>query len=235
MKKPWVVGLLSIVPGLGLIALGQTAVGLGVFAGMALLVILFLTGSSPELSAWWFVLALIAWVLQLAYAMVAAMMARSPRRSPAQLARRQASELQREALAIQQAASQALTPLLRPDQRLRIALHGMGGVDVRLWGELLLAILHGIGGGAVTDISDRPTTCIGVTEDELVFTTTRRNPKPSDLRRAPLQNVSLAGFREGRLGFDRLVLRIGKRQPLRLYTAKCLRPTIQELATILRK
>lgn len=235
MKKPWVIGLLSIIPGLGLLVLGQIVPGLVVMAGTALLIYWSRVSSSADLTAWIVVLGLIFWMLQLGYAIVAAMLARSPKRSAARTARRQAQELQRESAAIQLAARQALAPLLRPGQTLRIALLGLGGMDARLWGDLLLAIVQGIGGGAVTESSDRPTTCIGITADELVFTTTRRSPKPSDLRQVPLSDVSLAGFKEGRLGFDRLTLQIGKRQPLRLYTAKCLRTTIQELADILRK
>ena len=143
--------------------------------------------------------------------------------------------MQRDAIAIQRSAREALTLLLLPGQHLRIALNGMGGVDARLWGELLLAILHGLGGGAVTAMSDRPTTCIGITEDEFVFAITRRLPTPSNLQRVPLGDVSLVEFKEGRLGFDKLTLRTGKRKLLRLYTAKSLRPAIRELATLLHK
>ena len=235
MKKPWVVGLLSIVPGLGLIALGQVVAGLGVMAGISLLVVLFLITTSTDLSTWLFSFALILWMLQLGYAMLAAVGAAAPKQSPKKIAQREAREIQREAAAIQRSAREALTPLLLPGQHLRIALDGMGGIDVRVVGGLLLALIHALGGGAYTGGPDRPTTWIGITEDELVFATTRRIPKPSDLRRVSLSDVSLAGFKEGRLGFDKLVLRTGKRKLLRLYTAKSLRPAIRELATLLRK
>jgi hypothetical protein len=235
MKKPWVVGLLSIVPGLGLIFLGQVVPGLAVFGSMSLLVVLFLITTPADLSAWIFTFALIFWMLQLGYAVVAAMIAKAPKLSPEQIAKREARQLQRDAAAIQRSAREALTPLLPPGQHLRIALNGMGGVDARLWGEILPAILHGIGGGTYTGVSDRPSTCIGITENELVFAITRRLPTPSGLRRVPVSEVSLVRFKEGRLGFDKLTLHTGKRKQLRLYTAKSLRPVIQELAAILRK
>jgi len=233
MKKPWVVGLLSIVPGLGLILLGQVIPGLGVMAGMSLLFFLFLTTTSTDLSTWLFVFALIFWMLQLGYAVFAAMVAAAPKVSPEKIAQREARRSQREATAIQRSARDALKPLLPPDRHLRIALDGLGGVDARIMGELLLRIIYALGGGTVTDGSDRPTTYIGITEDELVFATTRRIPSPSSLRRVPLSDVSLVEVKEGRLGFDKLTIRTGKRKLLRIYTAKSLRPTIQELGTIL--
>jgi hypothetical protein len=235
MKKPWVVGLLSIVPGLGLIVLGKVVAGHGVLGGMALLVFLSMITTSEEVTAWLFSLALILWMLQLGWAVVAAWVARLPQKSPEKTARRKAREPQREATAIQRSAREALTPLLVPGQHLRMALAGSKrGVDARVLGEILLAILHALGGGAYAGgVSDPPTTCIGITEDELVFAITRRPPRPSDLRRVPLGNVSLVEFKEGRWGFDKLVLHIGERKPLRLVTAESLRPVIQELAAIL--
>jgi hypothetical protein len=237
MKKPWVTGLLSVVPGLGLIALGQVVAGLGVMLGMSLLILLSLTTASADLSAWLFSFALILWMLQLGYAVLAARVAAAPRESPEKIGRREARQTQREATAIQRSAREALTRLLLPGQHLQIALAGsQTGVDPRLLGEILLAILHALGGGAYAGApSDRPTTCIGITEDELVFTITRRLPKPSNLRRVPLGDVSIVALKEGRWGFDKLVLHTGKRKLLGLYTAQSLRPAIGELAAILGK
>ncbi len=237
MKKPWVIGLLSVVPGLGLIALGQVVAGLGVMAGMSLLIFLSLITTSADLSAWLFSFALILWMLQLGYAMLAARVAAAPRESPERIARREAKRTQREGTAIQRSARETLTPLLLPGQHLRIALAGSKtGVDPRLLGEIFLAILLAVGGGAYTGgPSDPPTTCIGITEDELVFTTTRRLPKPSNLRRVPLSAVAAVELKKGRWGFDKLVVRTGKRKLLGLRTAQSLRPAIRELAAILGK
>jgi len=237
MKKPWVVGLLSIVPGLGLIALGQVVPGLGVMAGMSLLVFLLLITTFADLGAWLFSFALILWMLQLGYTLLAAAAAAAPQESPGKIAQREARRMQREAAAIQGSARKLLTPLLLPDQELRIALNGMGNVDARMVGETLLALLAAL--VRIEPAGDwdtyRPPTCIGITQDELVFVTTRRLPKPSDLRRVHLGDVSLAEFKERRWGFDKLVLHTGKHKLLHLYTAQSLRPTIRELATLLRK
>jgi hypothetical protein len=232
MKKWWVVGLLSIIPGLGLLALGQVAAGVGVMAGTGLLILLSLITTSADLSTGLFVFTLIIWMLQLGYSLLAAIAAASPKQSPKQIARREATRKQLEAAVIQREAREALMPLLLPGQHLRIALDGMGGVDARILGGILLALLNGLGGGGYAGGPDRPTTIIGITEDELVFSTTRRIPQPSDLHRIPIAAVSLVEFKERRLGYDRLVLSTGKRE-LRLYTAQSLRPAIQELAAIL--
>lgn len=235
MKKPWVIGLLSVIPGLGLIALGQVATGLGVMAGLSLLVFLLLITTSAHLGAWLFSFALILWMLQLGYSMLAAAAAAAPHESPEKIARREARRMQREAAAVQDSARKLLTPLLLPGQELRIALTGMGGVDARMAGESLLALLAAL--VRIEPAGDwdtyRPPTCIGITEDELVFVTTRRLPKPSDLRRVPLGDVSLVEFKERRWGLDKLVLRTGKHSQLRLYTANSIRPVIRELTTLL--
>jgi hypothetical protein len=237
MKKPWVVSLLSVIPGLGLIALGQVVMGLGVMAGMALLIFFSVTTPSTDLSTWLFVFALILWMLQLGYALLAAIAAAAPHQSPEKSAQREARRSQREAEAIQRSASETLTPLLLPSQHLRIALNGMGGVDPHMLGKLLLALLGAL--GRIQPAGDldtyRPITSIGITEDDLVFTTTRRLPQPSDLRRVPLRDVSLVEFKERRWGLDKLVLHAGKYKLLCLHTAQSLRPAIRELAAILRK
>lgn len=235
MKKPWVIGLLSIIPGLGLIVVGQAVAGLGVMAGTSLLIVLSLVTSPGDLSAWLFSFALILWMLQLGYAILAARAVAAPPESPETIARREARQAQREATAFQRSAGEALTPLILPGQHLRLAFAGSKtGVDARLLGEILLALLHALGGGATAGPpSDPPTTCIGITEDELVFTITRRVPKPSDLRRVPLADVSTMELKEGRWGYDKLVLHAGNRKLLSLRTAQSLRPAIAELAALL--
>jgi hypothetical protein len=71
VKKPWVIGLLSVVPGLGLIVLGEVRQGLGVMAIMAFLAFLV------EFAPWEIVNAAscvlgFAWVSQLYYAVIVA-------------------------------------------------------------------------------------------------------------------------------------------------------------------
>jgi len=235
MKKPWIAGLLSVFPGLGIIVLGQVVAGIGVMAGTLLLVVLSLLTSPADISAWLISFAIILWMLQMGYAVLTAWAAAAPQESPQKTSQSEERERQREAEAIQRSAREALTPLLLPGQHLRIALNGRkAGIDARMSGELLLGIVDALlGGGGFSDVSDPPTTCVGITEDELVFAITRRIPKPSDLRRVPLSDVSLVEFKEGRWGLDKLVLDTGRPKLLHFYTAESLRPVIGELTVAL--
>ena len=72
MKKPWVIGLLSVVPGLGLIVLGEVRQGLGVMDIVALLAFLVEFAPWEIVNAASCVLGFVAWVSQLYCAVIVA-------------------------------------------------------------------------------------------------------------------------------------------------------------------
>jgi hypothetical protein len=68
MKKPWVIGLISILPGLGFIVLGKIIQGLIVFIVVGYFALLGYLINHEEVSVIFYTLALIAWITQLYYA-----------------------------------------------------------------------------------------------------------------------------------------------------------------------
>src|SRR3989337_2927147 len=71
MKKPWAIGLISIIPGLGLIILGEARKGLASFvATAAFFMAMFAPGEIVPTTA--FAFFLIAWIVQAYYAIVIA-------------------------------------------------------------------------------------------------------------------------------------------------------------------
>jgi hypothetical protein len=72
MKKPWVVGILSIIPGLGLIILGKIIPGILAMASLIVLAFPILFGPSGAASEGVVAVVLIIWVVQGYYAVVVA-------------------------------------------------------------------------------------------------------------------------------------------------------------------
>ena len=130
---------------------------------------------------------------------------------------------------------EVLIPLLRPDEPLGIALSGPTG-----WFEgvslvdLFMTLLDILGGVPTSELNR--TTYIGITDQDLVFATTKNPNKPSSLQRAPLSNVSIVKFKESHTPFltDVLVIDTGTKK-LTLSTEDSLRPVIQELSATLAR
>lgn len=129
-------------------------------------------------------------------------------------------------------AREVLIPLLRPGESLRIALSGATG-----WfeGISLVDLVMALLGGVPTSELNR-TTYIGITDEDLVFATTKDPNKPPRLQRVPLGNVSIVKFKESRTPFliDVLVIDTGTKR-LTLSTGETLRPVIRELAATLAR
>ena len=242
MKKPWVIGLLSIIPGLGMVVLGYIPGGLAFFGGTMLLVWLsWLTRRAEDLSAGLFVSAFILWGIQIWFAVLLAKnegsaKGRSVRRRASAAADPSPSPPQMES--VQGAARQALAPLLIPGESLRIALSGDAiGVDARNIAEISLALFEALMGSTPYVSSETRTTYIGITQVGLVYASTRRRPKASDLHRVPVAAVTLAGFEESHNAMlpDKLILQVENGPRLSLSTAATLRPVVQELTLALAK
>jgi hypothetical protein len=132
-------------------------------------------------------------------------------------------------------AREVLIPLLRPGESLRIALSGATGwLEGVSLVDLVMALLDVLGGVPTSELNR--TTYIGITDEDLVFPTTKDPKKPSRLQRVPLGNVSIIKFKESRTPFliDMLVIDTGTKR-LTLSTGDSLRPVIQELSAILAR
>jgi hypothetical protein len=227
MKRPWVIGLLSVVPGLGLIILGQLVEGCAVMVGTTLLALLSVVIPSAELSVWFFVVGLIVWAVQLWYTVDLSLRLRRNHEAasltPTQTALNDDSR---------RWAKEALEPLLTASEHLSLAFSGhTQGVDIHALANIVLALLGGGAGGELR------TTYVGITNDCLVFAKAIGRPKASDLRRVRLKSASLVRFKEHdtALLHDELVIAIEGRGTLRLGTSKPDRQTIRELGLILSK
>ena len=148
MKKPWAIGLISIVPGLGLIILGEARKGLAAFvATAAFFIAMFASGEIVPTTA--FAFFLIAWIVQAYYAIV---IAQRIGRKQAGLALPEwpvsiappppgASRAQK----AQHNATVTVLKLLPPGEQLQLALQGTTGMAAA--GETLLD-LAGAASGA---------------------------------------------------------------------------------------
>ena len=132
-------------------------------------------------------------------------------------------------------AREVLLPLLRTGESLRIALSGATGwFEGVSFPDLALALLDVLGGVPTSELNR--TTYIGITDEDLVFATTKDPKRLSRLQRAPLSNVSVVKFKESRTPFliDVLVINTGTKR-LTLSTGESLRPVIRELAATLAR
>jgi hypothetical protein len=235
MRKPWVVGLLSVVPGLGLIVLGQAVKGLAIMVAMAFLTLLFLTLGSSDLSAVFFTFALILWVSQLYYAVVVAQrLARAeaglalPEREAAIAPLPAGASTEEKAL---HNTRKTLMGLLLPGEHLRVGVYGSTGLQAHSLVDLGLALLSGdapLTGESVRQVH------LGIVKDELAFVKADAFGKPAHLERIPLKQVSLVKYREHMLS-DELVLDIGEEKPLTVAVGRPMRKGTRELVSILPK
>jgi len=232
MKKPWAIALVSIVPGLGLVILGEPGKGLGAFV----LTALFLAGTfvpGETVPATSFAFFLIAWIVQGYYAVV---IAQRLLRAQAGLALPErpvsiappspgASSAQK---ALHKTKVTVLK-LLPPGEQLELALQGTTGMAST--GEALLD-LAGAASGVPTTLRRMRQVYLGITRHDFVLVNTDAFGAPSELKRISLARVSLVKAAEGLLS-DELVVDLGEGKPLQVAIGKAFREVTRELIGLL--
>jgi len=231
MKKPWMIGLLSIIPGLGLVVLGEFLKGLGVFI-LTCLAFMCLFVPWEIFVGIGLALGLILWGVQLWYAVVVAQ----------RLYRAEAGlglpVRQVEAAPIPPGASleelrhqkirDTVMGLLAPDEHLNVAVNGSTGVRAFSLFDIIFALL---GGTALSGEKVRQL-YLGITDNELVLIETDAFGKPSRLQRIAFNEVSILKFKEHMLS-DELTIDIGEGKPLQLAVGRPLRQATRQLVAML--
>jgi len=227
MKKPWVVGVLSIIPGLGFWVLGKIRPGFIVSiitSGFGILG--YLTSPWENLSITFYTLALIAWVSQGYYAIL---LAQSKARSKAglDLPVRQVSIApppQDASLGEKHLhkARQTVMELLQPNENLKIAIEGRTGTT-----SFLRTLLLG------PSLNIR-VVYLGVTEHQLIFVNTDKIGKPSELQRIPFSQVTWATSKESQLT-DWIDIQIGETNHLKIEVPRSSRNATQQILAVLSK
>jgi hypothetical protein len=186
MRKPWLIALLSMIPGLGLSVLGEVRKGLLAFI-LTILPFLGLMVPWEVVSATGLTLGLIVWITQGYYAVVLAQ----------RQARAEAGTSLPEGPAASappapgasfgdrrlHGASQAVMQLLQPGEHLSVALQG--ATEMQSTTSTLLN-LGKAASGAPPDIPSIRQVYLGITEHDLVLVRTDAFGKASELQRIPL-------------------------------------------------
>ena len=230
MKKPWVVGVLSLVPGLGLIVLGRVVLGFALMAFMAILALVGSLDPSGVISPVALTVGLIVWIVQGYYAVVIAQrMARvyqgdsPPQRDVATVPPPSGASLREKRVS---EARRAVTQLLSPGEELQVAIHG--STDTTPIGLALLDL--------ATGSSPAPQQVrqlyVGITDDALVIVNVDAFGQPSEIQRVPLAQAKLVEYKQGMLS-DQLAIDIGGANLLRLGVARLMRRESQLLANLL--
>jgi len=226
MIRTWQVGLLSLVPGIGLLALGETAWGLGVFIGFVALVFVYL------LAPWQIVYelscgsAIVLWASQLTIAIAharrrEARQARldagqvNPARPPVVASKPPAGASRSEKLIHR--AREALSQQLFPGEHLKV------GITCQAMPTLASQFLMGAAAFATMRQFH-----IGATECDLVLVELDLMGRPSEVRRQPLAAVKVVESKDGLL-VDTLVLDVGEPKTLRLQIPRLVREATHEL------
>jgi hypothetical protein len=232
MKKPWAIGLISIVPGLGLVILGEAGRGLGAFV----LTTLFLAGTfvpGETVPATSFAFFLIAWIVQGYYAVVIAQRLLRAQAGLALPERPVSITLPPPGASSAQKASHkakvTVLKLLPPGDQLKLALQATTGMAST--GEALLDLAGAASGVPPTHREIRQV-YLGITPHDLVLVKTDAFGAPSELKRIPLARVSLVKAAEGLLS-DELVVDLGEAKPLHVGIGKAFREATRELIGLL--
>jgi hypothetical protein len=230
MKKPWVVGVLSIVPGLGLIALRRTVLGLASIASILMLGFLAMLDLSATFSLVALAVGLIVWVFQAYYGVVLAQ--RTERASAGKalterevpMARLQPGASLAEKRAYQ--ARKAVMQLLPPGEDVTVAIHV--STNTTPVGLSLLELATGV----PSELKEIRQLYLAATQHDFILVNLDGFGKPSHLQRLPLKNVKLDEFKQGVLS-DVLTLSLGTRQPLRVGVATMMRHWTSQLAELI--
>jgi hypothetical protein len=235
MRKPWVIGLISIIPGLGLIVIGRVRWGIIVGIIVAFCAVIGLSAPWETISITGYTMAIIAWITQEYYAVLMAQklsldeaktadpLSHSAGMSPDPNASVGERRLHK--------ARQELSQLLLPGESLKIALHAV--VD----GPSNLSILFNV---VLTLITQTATVTsregysiyLGITDSDLLITDIDRLGNPEEPRRIPLDRAKLIKFTEGLLS-DQIVIDIDQPKPLHVSTSRIMRSGTQQLVAML--
>jgi len=220
MKKPWVVGLASIIPGLGYIILGKTRQGLILFLLIGASVFFAWLSPWENLTITIATLVLIAWITQGYYAVVYAQrqvkaeaglelpVRQIPTTPPPQGASLGEKHLHK--------VRQTVLPLLQPEEGLKVAIEGRTGTTSLLWTLL---------GAPSMNIR---VVYLGIAEQNLIYIKTDRLGKAEELQRIPFSQVTKASSKEGQLS-DWVELQIGGNSLLRVEVPRSSREATRQL------
>jgi hypothetical protein len=221
MKKPWVIGLMSVIPGLGFIVLGKTLLGLISFLIVASAALLTVVIPSEDASAIFFTLFYIAWFVQLFYAVFIALRLAHVeaglvlQAKPVFIAPLPAgASLKDKKL---QKTRQTMMELLPPGEYLQIALKGKTGN----WTQALHEYPP-----------DIRVIYFGTTEQDLIIIKTDGMGDPNELQRIPINKISAVKLVEGFLN-DAVDFDVGENKPLRIYVSYRFRPELVQLVGVL--
>jgi hypothetical protein len=230
MKKTGTIGLLSIIPGLGHFILGDVRMGL-VFLIIIILFGLFTIFSPSEtVFVISLTLGLIAWGYQWVHAVTTAQrQARTKANLALPVREVTASRLSPFASSADKQvhkARQTVLQLLQPGEQLKFVVTAARGTS-SLASALLDLVIDGAGSGGETGV-----VYLAVTDKDFILVDTDLLGKPSELKRYPIDQVSLIGFREGKLA-DQVVIHIGETLPLGVSVACVLRRETRQIVEIL--
>lgn len=253
MKKPWAIGLISTIPGLGLVILGETKKGVAAFVITAALFLGFFLGvfvnDNPALGSLGCVFFPMAWSWQCLYAVVLAQ----------RLGRQQSDSVLVErsvsisppppgASSSQKALHNAKVTVLKllwEGEQLKLALDGVTGdfpttADYIDFANSILNFAGlifkwpGAGSGLSSSYKDIRTVYVGITPHNFVLVKTDLLGGPSELKRIPLSRVSLVKAAEGRFADD-IIIEIGEDKPLHVRIRKAYRETTRDLTKSLSR
>jgi hypothetical protein len=223
MKKPWVIGLISIVPGMGFIVLGKILQGFVIFFVVALLACLGMFTSAENASRIFFTMSFAAWLSQLYYSIhLAQHLSRLaaglvPQRKPVDLAPLPAGASSKEKALHK--ARLAMMELLPPGKYVRIALEGqtssISPSSLLVEGSMDIRVVY-----------------FGVAGQDLVIIKTDKLSNPQELIQVPFEKIRSFKSAESLL-YDIVDFDLGESKPLRIQVARRFRPEKQQLLAIL--
>ena len=217
MQSPFVVGLLSIIPGLGFFVLGQPKRGIGIIGivgGLFLLANFFSIDFFSDLS-------IIAWIGQIYYAV-----------QTANLLKRQKSGevvIPRETTPIPP-PPHGLSANERMAHKMRETVRQQLNLGEHLTDAVVAQTMPSIGS---TVFSVRMY-YVGLTEKALVIIEQDFMGKPADVKRIPLSEIKSSEYKKGLLT-DSLVLDFGNKKSMRLQVTIRLRTQTQTIFAGLQK
>jgi hypothetical protein len=230
MQKPWNIVLLSIIPGLGLILLGEIWKGTAALISVPLLFIgSYLTSESGDISIYLFVAGIILWGVQLQYAFMYASRRERVEKGQVPVARQvDIGPLPPDASAVDKSVHhmrQVVTELLEPGENLKTVLQ-VTTKSPSILPALMAAFVGGTTSGTLEWVY------LGLTEKDLVIVEMDALNKPSSLKRIPVGQVKLERYTEGPIT-DEIVLVSGSDGKLRGRVGRPLHQETRKLITAL--
>ena len=228
MQSPFVVGVLSIIPGLGFFVLGQPKRGISAIGIIVGLFIFGLFVPSELLSQISLQLFVVAWIGEIYYAVQTANL----------LKKQQSGEtvVPHEVTPIAPAphglsANEKLAYKVRETvrQQLNVGEHLVDAIAAQTLPSAGAHILIGAAAAFATKAY-----YVGLTEKSLVMIEQDFTGKPADVKRIPLSDIKSSEYKKQRL-LDSLILDFGKKKTVKLNVSYRLRPQTQAIFAGLQK